>query len=69
MSDWEKARDEYIEKRWFDEEPFGFDHPDTYQFIEECADFGYNYRQKEVDDLKNQIEHLQMEALSKLKGE
>ena len=39
----EEARDEEFNKRWNAEEPFGFDNPDTIEFIKSLTDWAFGW--------------------------
>lgn len=50
-AEFEKARDEHLEKMWLEVEPFGFDHPDTYQFIQDRMDWANEWSQEKIKKL------------------
>ena len=55
-----KARDEALEKAWLEEEPFGFDHPDTYDFISARMDWAYEWCQETINTLRVTIKNVDM---------
>jgi hypothetical protein len=56
MEEFKKARDEHLQKAWDEQEPFGYDHPDTLLFIKKQTDWAYEY-------LANETEHNQMKLV------
>lgn len=64
-----KWRDEYLQTRWDREEPFGYDHPDTIEFIKDMMtasmDYQYRKQQARIKELEAKLQ-IAREALKKL---
>ncbi len=63
----EKARDKHLMKQWDEVEPFGYDHPDTYKFIQEQMHWAHEWTKENARSKCSELQAKYDKAVNALK--